>query len=276
MSNFSNPSGMSDRSYLLSQQYRDPRNLDARVAIHARFSTNRYGWHRWVFDHFDLAAGARVLELGGGPGHLWASNRDRIPPGWQITVTDFSPGMVRAAREQLGSTGRRFGQAVSDAQAIGFPSEHFQAVIANHMLYHVPDRARALQEIRRVLVPGGRLFAATVGQGHMRELDEGPLGELWVGQQAPENMAPAPGGTAAFSLETGEAQLAPWFEQVTVDRYVDALEVTDPEVLVAYVLSMRDLPADRLARLRAYVTDQIGTHGAIHISKDAGLFQAHC
>jgi SAM-dependent methyltransferase len=40
----------------------------------------------------------------------------------------------------------------------------FDAVIANHMLYHVPDRARALTEIRRVLRPGGRLVIGDLGK----------------------------------------------------------------------------------------------------------------
>jgi hypothetical protein len=34
----------------MREQYRDSANLDARVQLHERFSTNRYGWHPWVFD----------------------------------------------------------------------------------------------------------------------------------------------------------------------------------------------------------------------------------
>ena len=43
-----------DREYLLSHQYRDASNLDARGDLHRRFGTNPRGWHRWVFDHLRL------------------------------------------------------------------------------------------------------------------------------------------------------------------------------------------------------------------------------
>ncbi len=51
-----------------------------------------------------------------------------------------------------------------DAQSIPFEDETFDAVIANHMLYHVPDRPKAIAEIKRVLKPGGRLIATTIGK----------------------------------------------------------------------------------------------------------------
>lgn len=72
----------------VAKQYRTSVNLDARMALHARFSTNPYPWMRWVFDHFALPAECRVLELGCGTGALWAANRERIPAGWDITLSD--------------------------------------------------------------------------------------------------------------------------------------------------------------------------------------------
>ena len=46
----------------------------------------------------------------------------------------------------------------------------FDAVIANHMLFHVPDRAKALAEMRRVLRPGGKLYTSTMGETHKKTL----------------------------------------------------------------------------------------------------------
>ena len=46
----------------------------------------------------------------------------------------------------------------------------FNAVVANHMLYHVEDRPQALAEIRRVLKPGGKLFAATNSDSHLAKI----------------------------------------------------------------------------------------------------------
>jgi ubiquinone/menaquinone biosynthesis C-methylase UbiE len=88
---------------------------------------------------------------------------ERIPPGWEITLSDFSAGMLREAEAQLRDTPHNFTFAVFDAQAIPFAAEHFDVVLAHHMLFFVPDRAWAFGEIGRVLRSGGRLQATTNG-----------------------------------------------------------------------------------------------------------------
>ena len=93
---------------MLRQQYQTDANLTARIDLHRRFSANPYPWHRWVFDHLALPADARVLELGCGPADLWRENAGRIPAGWDITLTDFSEGMVAAAQRNLAEIGRTF------------------------------------------------------------------------------------------------------------------------------------------------------------------------
>ncbi len=164
-------SKFTDQQYLKTDQYRDSSNLDARVGIHQHFSTNPYGWFNWVFDHLlKLPEDAKILELGCGPGYLWKENVSRIPAGWNITLSDLSSGMLDAAWRNLVVTGRAFQFKEIDAQSIPFEDETFDAVIANHMLYHVPDRPKAIAEIKRVLKPGGRLIATTVGENHMNEI----------------------------------------------------------------------------------------------------------
>ena len=63
-----------NQKHLRTKQYRDSGNLKARIALHSRFSTNPYGWFRWVFDHLDLPPQNRLLELGCGAGDLWVEN----------------------------------------------------------------------------------------------------------------------------------------------------------------------------------------------------------
>ena len=259
---------ISDQDYLLSEQYRDASNLDARMQLHARFSVNKHGWQRWIFDQFDLYSESRVLELGCGPGWLWLDNLDRIPEGWSITLSDFSPGMQHQAQGNLRDSQNRFAYAGIDAQAIPYADESFDAVIANHVLYHVPDRRRALAEIHRILKPAGRFYASTVGRSHLRELHAllrrfDPATRLW--------------GDNPFILENGAAQLAEWFSRVTLHRYEDALIVTEAEPLVAYILSSADkriLVGDKLAALRKLVQEEIALGGHIYVTKDSGVFEA--
>lgn len=266
---------LSDPDFV-ARQYRDASNLGARIALHRRFSTDEQPLPRWIFGQLDLPPDGRILELGCGPGLLWTENLERVPDGWTITLTDASAGMVREAEDRLGSD-RRYRFIVADAQEVPFEDGAFDAVIANHMLYHVPDRPRALSEVARVLRPGGHLYAATNGEGHMREL--GPMRHVLDPTHPPDAATKEPPG---FSLENGAAQLSPWFPHVALRRHEGALLVTEWEPLLNYLLSgvtadaaassgeFRRRASDLTARLRR----EIHLHGAIRITRDPGLFVA--
>ncbi len=117
--------------------------------------------------------------------------------------------MVDAAWRNLVVTGRAFKFEQIDAQSIPYPDETFDAVIANHMLYHVPDRKKALSEIRRVLKADGRLFATTVGDQHLKEIS------AWLTRAAGKQ-----GWSHTFSqpflLENGASQLQEFFPHVEI------------------------------------------------------------
>lgn len=252
----------------LREQYRDSRNLGARLDLHDRFSQNAQGWHRWVFEQLELAPDARVLELGCGAAALWARNLEVLPAGWEVTLSDFSVGMLDDARAALGPAGPPFHFESFDAASIPRADASFDAVIANHMLYHVQDRERALGQIRRVLRPGGQLYAATNGEHHIEELDA-----------LVERFAPGRGmhASSSFSLENAAAQLDPWFDRLELRRYEDGLVVTESEPLIAYVLSagLSDaFDADALATLRAFIDAHIRREGAFRVTKQVGLFIA--
>jgi SAM-dependent methyltransferase len=260
----------------LKEQYKDAANLDARIALHSRFSTAPVNWYRWLFDHFRLPEGARVLELGCGAARLWRENLERLPEGWQVTLTDASPGMVEEAETHLGAY--PFSFAALGAQQLPFADASFDAVVANHMLYHVPDLSRALAEVRRVLRPGGRLFAATNGEAHMRELNE--LSHDLVAGGVVQAFAQCEHVTT-FTLESAPALLAPFFAELTLHRPEGDpdLYVTEAEPLVAYVLSVTPeaLRADgeKVAALRRRVARALAVTGELRITRERGLFEAH-
>jgi len=262
---------IADRNYLLTEQYPDASNLNARIWLHRRFSTNKYGWHRWVFEQIHLSSKSHILELGCGPGDLWFENSRRIPEGWKITLSDLSLGMVQKAWQNLEPGWHPFRFGVVDAQSLSFGDESFDAVIANHMLYHVPGRTKAFEEIRRVLRPGGRFYASTVGRDHLKELYE--LVRRFDASADPWGEHPA----EPFLLETGLDQIARWFPKVSLQRYKDGLVITEAEPLVAYVVSTAaksNFVDEKLSEFTRFVEQEILTHGAIHVTKDSGLFEA--
>ena len=266
MSNFRDP------AYLATQQYKDPSNLNARIQLHERFSTNPYGWFNWVFDQLEMPASAQVLEVGCGSGFLWSTNLSKIPIGWQVILSDISPGMLIGCRTTLAPKLDQFYFEVCNAMDIPFSSGRFDGIIANHMLYHLPDRGLALAEITRVLKPGGTFFATTNGKTHLLEMD------TLIAQNCPttEGMIPL-NRASTFTLENGEDQLAPWFTQVERRLYQDSLEVTEAGPLVAYIRSM--IPPDgeqgvssSSLRLELVIRERIEREGYFRIQKSSGIF----
>jgi ubiquinone/menaquinone biosynthesis C-methylase UbiE len=259
-----------DPNYLQNDQYRNADNLNARIAIHERFSTNPRGWFPWMWDVLaELPAEAKVLELGCGSGAMWMACPERIPAGWSLIISDFSAGMLDSAWRNLVTLGRGFKFEQIDAQAIPYPDETFDLVIANSMLYHVPDRPRALSEIRRVLRPGGHLVAATSGVNHLKEMDE------WF--RSTKSAMDFSAVANPFTLENGLEQLQPFFGQIEIRRYEDNLRITEIPPLMAYLHStsrVGDAPEAVFAKLEQELTAELQAQGTIHITKDSGLFLA--
>lgn len=255
MANINNPD-------IMRQQYNDSSKLDIRIALHQRYSTNRQPFGDWIMEHYHIQPGMRVLELGCGTGNMWHDAAKWLPKDASLTLTDFSAGMVKTAMANVPALPNISFQQV-DIQQIPFKDNSFDLVIANMMLYHVPDLKKGLSEVARVLRPEGRFICATVGAGGVYWWLENTLG-IEEGKVYP------------FSLQNGADILGPHFAKVEMDQREDGLRVTNVEDLVDYVLSMasfsglKEWPRDMLReRLLAQAVD-----GVIAIPKEYGLFIA--
>lgn len=256
-----------NQQYLLHEQYKDASNLNTRLRIVQQLSVHPTNWYRWIFDYIKIAPACRVLELGCGPGYLWQKNLERIPSDWEITLSDFSPGMLKDARANLGHSSRPFTFQIIDAQSIPFGDASFERVIADLMLYHVPDRNRAFAEINRILKPDGYFYAATVGNAAFAELD--PLMreagmEVWS-------------DALTFNIENGREQLARWFSQIDLQILENHLLVTEPASLMEVIRAGTPRAEHNEAtfeRLRSLIERELARRGPLRMRVDIGLFEA--
>lgn len=162
----------------------------------------------WMVERIDPKPGQTILELTAGPGETGFLAAERILPGGRLISTDLSDGMVAVARRGAAARGLTNVECrTMDAQAIDLPDASIGAVISRFGMMLLPDLAKALGDIHRVLRPGGRLVYGVFGRP-----DRNPLLSFFamaVGQhhQLASGDPFGPGGP--FSLADPDANRAP-------------------------------------------------------------------
>lgn len=256
-------------------QYNSDKNLNARQALHTGFSTNKYGWYKWVFDKYMFKLNDRVIEFGCGNGTIWANNRNRIPKDMGIILTDLSEGMLCAAKENLLGTEQIIDYTLMDIQSIQYEDSSFDIAIANHMLYHVPNRDLAISEIARILKSDGTFHATTNSIYNMRGLKD--LVRNFDSRLDYSSFSVA----KEFGLENGVEQLSKHFESVEKLVYEDSLHITEAKPLADYVMSLEGhvnihdiMTESRIRDFHRYLEDIILREGSIDIPKVSGMLIA--
>ena len=243
----------------MASQYGDDRNLAARQSIYRfRRARDRRTFYDVVLDLAELRGDEVVLDVGCGNGQYLRTLGMRAHAGPVLGV-DLSAGMARAALA--------WGRAIAgDAQALPVRTAAADAALCPHMLYHVPDQAAAVSELRRVLRPGGRAVVVTNSVEHFRQVDD--LVASLTGTRPLRLML-------AYTLEGGEPVLRTAFDTVERHDFTGALDVTEAEAVVDYVGSVREvyeLDDDMLGALRREVQAVIDRDGVFEVTTASGAF----
>ncbi|WP_460497312.1 class I SAM-dependent methyltransferase [Glycomyces tarimensis] len=205
--------------------YRDADHLKARVDL--------YRYRTPDFDPVDTAAGllpsalGYLLDVGCGYGRYVNRLRADHPEATVVGI-DLSPGMLTEVEPPV---------MVAAAEAVPYPDDSVDAVLAMHMLYHVPDIAKAVGEFRRVLKPGGTLLVSTNVEGDMAAMYE-----LWnaaIASVLGEAAFRPEAEVARFDGANAPGYLEAAFASVERIEKTGTVSVPGPEPLLRYLASIR-------------------------------------
>jgi ubiquinone/menaquinone biosynthesis C-methylase UbiE len=269
----------SDRSYVLGQ-YKSADNLKVRIRTHELYTQPKSDFISWILDRLEWTGDEKVVDVGCGAGSYveGAVQRSRL-----YIAADLSLGMLQSlAKPDLDRLNL-------DAQRLPLASDSADVILANHMLYHLPDINASLKEISRVLRPDGVLLAATNSEYYMVELarlTDMVLRRL-AGQTEDEDQTYYTDAaiTSSFSLENGRDKLEMHFSKVERHDLSSTLVFPEAQPVVDYLSSMSERLSTRLPTEIPFetvlssvwdeVTDHISENGEFRVGKVAGVFVCH-
>lgn len=151
---------------------------------YANVSFAKYSMYWWSNRFYAMLArrygkrGARLLEVGSGMGHLVAQLEDTFKT-YGIDVNHWA---VKKSKEVVNTSRLQ----TASAQELPFTNRSFNVVIIKHIVEHLPDPQKAIQEIARVTEPGGTLILATP---NLDSLLKPWKGDRWIGYQDPTHIS---------------------------------------------------------------------------------------
>ena len=269
-----------NQAHVVSQMYATEEPLAVRIQIHELYTWPKSDFHAWVLDHIPWHGDERVLDIGCGSGAYIEPVCQRLPQGGHLLAGDLSWGMLCSVAVK--SLPVCVSLLNADATQIPLPDGCCDVVLANHVLFDIPQIEAAVAEIRRVLRPGGYFVAATNARNSMRVFIT-EMAEACCALDHPIEFAPAP-VRVRFTLENGWAVLRLSFPTVRQETLKSELVFSEAAPPVAYINSLRHMYAPQLPEGLAWETLikqverqirlKITAQGEYRVAKTTGVFIA--
>lgn len=250
----------------VSKQFSTDSNLSFRIKFYSKYDTAPQNFSDWLFEKYSFSENDTILELGCGNGCHWDNRIDALPSGCELILSDISDGMINEVKKKYSDKGVTIKKI--DIRSIPYDSDSIDVVIANHMLFHVLDLNKALNEVCRVLRTGGLFYAATDSDEGIRPYLHNVLTRFDQSNKAFTEKF-------SFSLENGIKILQSMFTSVNKFEYDYPLSVRNTNDLMNWFMSTTDISgyaAEYYDELYSYFDNIRKKEGAIIIPKKSGIF----
>jgi len=182
----------------------------------------RFSMYWWSNRFFAMLArrygkrGARFLEVGSGMGHLTG----QLENAFVTFGCDVNHWAVNESKKVV----KRSHLQTASAQELPFKNDSFNVVIIKHIVEHLPNPKKAIEEIARVLEPGGTLILATP---NLDSLLKPWKGEQWIGYQDPTHISLKTPSEWMYMIEVSNLRIkrvfADGFWDVPYIRFIPAM-----------------------------------------------------
>lgn len=256
--------------------YASDEHLVTRIKTHETYTVPRVNFPEWVLDNISWQGNETIVDVGCGSGIYVGPCTKRAS---RYIAADLSLGMLRNLANQ------GIDRVNLDARSLPLAASSVDVILANHMLYHLPDLGIALLEFRRVLRPGGKLIAATNSDIFMHQINEiVDVASRSLGGGRLRKIA-RDGFIWPFTLENGRDRLTTVFEHVDLHELRSKLVFPAAEPVLAYINSTSELYLphlkdgvrwqDVLLEVERLVQKQIDSQGTFRVNKHNGVFVCH-
>ncbi|MCK5128657.1 MAG: methyltransferase domain-containing protein [Clostridiales bacterium] len=248
-------------------QYKNSKNLNTRISIYDKYKKGGNS-NAWIQDTYTFFDGCSILEFGSGSGKDWKNNILEVSEKYYLTLSDFSQGMVDELKSKYGKYSNVEIMQM-DIQNAPIEDDSKDFIIANAMLYHVPDKDKALNEVKRILKPDGIFYATTMGSKSIFHYLKETLHEAASSASLPYEIS--------FTLQNGKKYLNKYFSDVKIIYDRGLVKITDTKDLIDFIYSIPSIEGleekDR-NKITEYYEKKKNNDGFITIEIEYGMFVA--
>ncbi|MFT5195143.1 MAG: ubiquinone/menaquinone biosynthesis C-methylase UbiE [Cellvibrionaceae bacterium] len=260
-----------DQKHLKQESYKTAEKLNVRILTHQKYTQPKVEFYDWVLNQIEWAGDEVVFDIGCGSGK-YAEKVSNL--AGRYVACDLSHGMLKDG------AGASHDCLNLNAMTIPLQDNSVDVILANHMIYHLPDQVQGVAEFRRVLKPGGKLIAATNSSQTMLEMRD--LRITAVKSMGLDPTTEFAGFSAPFDIESGADVLRTGFDTVESRILQNWLIFPEAQPVIDYIESSRDwyeklFPDgftwdDYEAALRRLLNEHFAFHQEFRVSKKTGAF----